>query len=279
MARAMRRAIRLAAIVVLVICSGVVQPARPAFAAASGACPFYLTASWNGSLPGGCYKNYYLLFTGAMAWNGQGGFCPWDLIAPIGGTHINECTVATNLINLGTTLHNMNPGASFTLLAGTNDCVLNYGGHSIGEAASSLNGILNYVFNNTPAGIGVLSEMDAEGYGANGSCFNASSSLSGNSLSFFQSYYAAGGSARWIGPGGAAPLTASNEYTLWLTGGGYLIPQIYAPGNQYNWPTQASGYYWFLQTYPVGGGYFANDCDANSAFAAYIGQYPLFDLD
>jgi hypothetical protein len=75
------------------------------------------------------------------------------------------------------------------LLAGPNDCPVNYGTPGISGGASVFNGTMNYVWNNTSANVFAYADVDAEGYGAFGSCFNAAESQFSSTLAFFQNYF------------------------------------------------------------------------------------------
>lgn len=88
---------------------------------------------------------------------------------------------------------------------------------------------------------------------------------------FSLDYYADGGSTPTIGVGGGAPVTATDENTLSADVRGAGLAEIYAPNDQYSWPTSIACGYRGIQAYPIGGQYYSSNCDANGAWLTYTG--------
>ncbi len=248
-------------------------------AAASGGCTFYPSATWNGAIPGGCISNQYLIFTGAMQYGNRGGYCQYDFISLGGGGLMNNCALAAALEQLATNLYNNDSTKYYSISVGPNDCDALFGAPGISAAASALNGTLASVWQNTPYDVTVYAAVDAEGYGYNGDCYQYNDSQFYYTSTFFGDYYGDGGSTPTIRPAGGAPLTPSHENSLSTTGHGLGLPQIYGPGNQYNWPTSIAYGYLGIQTYPDGSPWYSSDCQANTAWTNYTGDPPEYDYD
>jgi len=213
-----------------------------------------------------------------MEFVGGGGFCQWVFIPPVGSGTVSNCAVGTDLETLGSDLSAQNPNNIYYIYAGPNDCMTHYGTSGISGAAQALNGTLNAVYAGTPSNIQVLGMMDDEGWALN--CTIPSESYVSYDETFYTDYYADGGSTPTLGVGGGPPLYASDQTTLSGDGHGAGLAEIYAPNDQYNWPTSLAYGYRGIQVDPGGGsGYYSTICASNNAWQAYTGAYPPFDYD